>query len=141
MRADDEAAIAKLNDRFCYELDRGTPEGFAALFTDDVIYTHGARTSHGRAEVLAFARGRRADGPRTSRHFAAGLVITFEAEDRATGLSCCVTYAASMEPPIPTTAPALVADFADVYRKQDGVWRFAERHITPIFTPAPKPSP
>ena len=99
-RLADRLAIERLNQDFCHELDRGTPEGFAALFTLDTVYTRGERRSDGRAEVLAFARGRISGGPRTSRHFCSGLRIVFEGEERATGISCCVTYAASAVPPI-----------------------------------------
>jgi uncharacterized protein (TIGR02246 family) len=133
----DEQAISRLNERFCWELDRGTAEGFAALFTDDALYTNGTRVSRGRSEILAFAAGRRSGQPRTSRHFVSGLQITVQSEARATGLSCCMAFSAAAEPPVPSTLPALVADFFDVYRKVDGAWLFAERRITPIFTAAP----
>ena len=135
--AEDIILIQKLNDDFCYELDRGTPEGFAALFTEDVIYTRGDRKSYGRDEVLAFAIGRTAKGPRTARHIANGLRIEFENENNAKGLSCCVTFAASAEPPIQSTEAVLVADFHDTYKKTAGKWLFKERHIVAIFEKAP----
>lgn len=131
--AEDMIMIQKLNDDFCYELDRGTPEGFAALFTEDVIYTRGERKSFGRDEVLDFAKGRTAKGPRTARHIASGLRVQFEDETTATGLSCCVTFGASAKPPIPSTLPVLVADFHDIYKKVLGKWLFKERHIVAIF--------
>lgn len=137
-RFPDLLAIRGLNDDLCHELDRGTPEGFAALFTQDALYTHGPRRSVGRDEVLAFARSRRAAGPRTSRHVQSGLRITFEGDDRAHGVSCCTTFAASAEPPIASTAPVLVADFLDVYVREGGVWRVAQRDIVPVFTPEPR---
>ena len=132
----DIALIQKLNDDFCYELDRGTPEGFAVLFAEDVIYTRGERKSYGRDEVLAFSIGRTANGPRTARHIASGLRIEFEDENTAKGLSCCVTFAASDAPPIASTRPALVADFHDIYSKETGEWLIKERHIVAIFEPA-----
>ena len=130
--------IQALNDAFCYELDRGTPEGFAALFTDDARYTHGTRQSRGRAEVLAFARSRTSAGPRTSRHIQSGLRVTLQGATKATGISCCTTFAASADPPIATTLPTLIADFHDVYLLLEDGWRFAERHIVPIFVPDTK---
>jgi hypothetical protein len=133
---DDEQALARLNDQFCHELDRGTPEGFAALFTEDALYSNGPRISRGRLEILAFAVGRRSGGPRTSRHFASGLRVTLQGADRATGVSCCVAYSAAAEPPVASTAPSLIADFLDLYEKQNGVWLFAQRRIVPIFTAA-----
>ena len=134
-RASDRLAIARLNDAFCHELDRGSPEGFARLFTLDAIYTNGPRRSETRDGVLAFARSRIAAGPRTSRHLAGGLHITFEGTDTATGISCCMAFTASGVPPITAIIPPVVADFHDVYRRENGAWLFAERHILPIFKP------
>ena len=135
-RFGDLVAIERLTLAFCHELDRGTAEGFAALFVADAFYAHGARESHGRDAILAFARNRTASGPRTSRHVPAGLRIDFTGTDEATGISCCTTFAASAQPPVASTVPILVADFADRYRREDGGWRFIERRITPIFVPA-----
>jgi hypothetical protein len=136
-RPDDLLAIEQLNADFCFELDRGTPEGFAALFTAGAFYSHGARESRGRDEILAFARSRTANGPRTSRHIQSGLRITSDGLDRASGVSCCVTFAASAEPPIASTSVLLVADFHDRYVCEEDRWRIGERRIVPIFVPAP----
>lgn len=135
-RPEDEVAIARLNQRFCHALDRGTAADFAALFTEDATYSNGPRISQGSAAILAFATARR-DTPRTSRHFMSGLSVDFDLEDeqRATGISCCVAYSVGTEPPISSVIPTLIADFADIYRKENGVWLYAERRITPIFVP------
>lgn len=135
-RAEDEFAIARLNERFCHALDRGSPGDFAALFTDDALYSNGPRISQGSAAILTFATARR-ETPRTSRHFMSGLSVDFAPEDeqKATGISCCIAYSAATEPPIASVQPILIADFADKYRKQNGVWLYAERRIIPIFTP------
>jgi hypothetical protein len=133
-RFNDLLAIQKLNEDFCYELDRGTPENFAVLFTEAALYTHGPRTSNGRLEILTFAKSRRAAGPRTSRHLQSGLRIEFEGRGRARGVSCCTTFAASAHPPIASTLPILVADFHDLYALEGDRWLLAERNIVPIFT-------
>ena len=131
----DRTALVRLNEDFCFELDRGAPEDFAELFTGDAHYTHGVRESRGREAILAFARSRTAEGPRTSRHVQSGLRVSFDSETTAAGISCCVTWAASEPPPIADTAILLVADFHDRYVRANGRWLFAERHIVPIFTP------
>lgn len=135
-RIEDHMAIERLCADFAHELDRGTAEGFAALFTQDAIYTHGARILSGRDNLLQFAKNRLASGPRTSRHVITGLRIDFETEDRATGVSCCTTFSAAGEAPIASTIPAGVADFIDQYRRIDGVWLFAHRTIHPAFKAA-----
>ena len=60
-RADDRHMIAQLNDDFCHELDRGSAEGFVALFTPEALYTHGARVLRGTEQIREFTwdgRGR-----------------------------------------------------------------------------------
>ena len=136
MRIEDHLAIERLCADFAHELDRGTAEGFAALFVQDATYTHGTRVLNGRDALLQFAQNRFANGPRTSRHVVTGLRIDFEGEDSATGISCCTTFSAAGEAPIASTVPAIVADFVDVYRRVDGVWLFAERTIYPAFKAA-----
>lgn len=135
LAAADHAELMRLNESFCWELDRGTPEGFGAMFTEDAFYANGLRESRGRAEIIAFARSRSAHGPRTSRHVQSGLRLHRTGEDTAEGLSCCVTWAASALPPIADTAVLLVADFQDRYVRVDGRWLIVERRIVPIFTP------
>ena len=135
-RADDRRMIAQLNDDFCHELDRGSAEGFVALFTPEALYTHGARVLRGTEQILEFYVGRTREGPRTSRHMTSGLRIDFTGPAFARGLSVCMTFSAPGLPPIQSTVPAIVADFEDVYAFDSGRWRFAERHIQPQFRAA-----
>lgn len=131
-RLADRLAIAALNDDFAHFLDRGPVEAFVALFTEDVVYTNGARRLVGRDEMLAFFRAR-AQAGRVSRHLSSGLRIAFEGDDRAAGLSCWLTFAGEGALPIRPAEPFNVADIADVYRRTPEGWRIAERHITQVF--------
>lgn len=135
-RPADRQAIARLGDDFCHELDRGTVEGFAALFMPDALYTHGARILRGIEQIREFYSGRTRDGPRTSRHMVTGLRVDFTGEMSARGLSVCMTFSAPGLPPISSTVPAIVADFEDRYTFDGVRWRFAERHIHPMFRAA-----
>jgi uncharacterized protein (TIGR02246 family) len=135
-RLSDRLAIQQLNDDFCHELDRGDVDGFVALFTPDALYTNGPRVLRGAEQIRDFYLSRTRDGPRTSRHFATGLRIRFLNEQAAGGLSVCLTFSAPGRPPIESTVPAIVADFDDLYALRDGKWRFAERHIRPMFKAA-----
>jgi hypothetical protein len=135
-RPADRRAIEQLNEDFCHQLDRGDVDGFTALFTPDALYTNGPRVLHGEPQIRQFYMDRTRDGPRTSRHFTQGLRIEFTGESSARGLSAAFTFSACGSPPIESTVPAVVADFRDVY-VFDGVrWRFAERHIVPLFRAA-----
>jgi hypothetical protein len=129
----DRQAIARLNDDFCHELDRGTVAGWVALFTLDALYTFGPRVVRGTEQLREFYLGRTRDGPRTSRHMVTGLRVDFTSSTQARGLSVCMAFAASGLPPIQSTVPAVVADFEDVYALVDGRWLFAERLIRPLF--------
>lgn len=135
-------AIEDLNTAFTYHLDHNEVEPLVALFTDDVIYTHGSRRSVGREAVRALFAGRRDAGIRTARHVYSGLQVIIDAPDRARGTSVCVTFAYDGPPPVRGTIPHLVADFTDTYvRGGDGRWRIAERRIDRIFEAPDNPGP
>lgn len=136
-RLADRQAIAQLNNDFCHELDRGTAEGFVVLFTPDALYTNGPRILCGRNQIREFYLGRTRDGLRTSRHLTSGLRIEFTGDASARGLSACLTFSAPGSPPIESTTPSVVADFEDVYAFDGARWRFAERHIRPMFRVSP----
>jgi hypothetical protein len=132
-RLSDRQAITQLNNDFCQELDRGTVEGFLALFASDALYTNGPRILRGAEQIREFYIARTRDGPRTSRHLVSGLRIEFTGDRAARGLSACLTFSAPGLPPIESTTPAIVADFEDVYAFDGARWQFAERHIRPMF--------
>ncbi|MBN1240108.1 MAG: nuclear transport factor 2 family protein [Gammaproteobacteria bacterium] len=127
-------ALEDLNTAFTHYLDHNDVDSLVDLFTDDVLYTHGARRSEGRAEVERLFRNRAAAGPRTSRHMCSGLKLDIESRARASGNSVCMTFGQDGLPPLAPALPILVADFNDVYvRCGDGRWRIRERHIERIF--------
>ena len=126
--------IEVLNNQFCFFLDRSMNDKLLELFAEDAYYRHGDRVSQGRDEIAEVFAARVADAPRTARHVQTGLLIDLASEAQATGVSCCVTYAADAEPPIVGTEPLLVADFYDDYRKgDDGRWRISARNIKRVF--------
>lgn len=129
-----ELALRKLNADFCYYLDHLQTEQLANLFTEDALYTHGARESRGRDAIRTLFDSRNETGTRTSRHIQSGLRFEIHSEQSAQGNSVCITLVADRAPPIPHTTINLVADFTDVYTKnKDGEWRIQRRHIERIF--------
>ena len=126
--------IEVLNNQFCFFLDRCMNEELLDLFTVDAHYQHGDRVSRGRDEIAQVFAARVAGSPRTARHVQTGLLIQLQDARNATGVSCCVTYAADAVPPVSGTEPHLIADFNDKYTKgDDGQWRISARDITRIF--------
>jgi hypothetical protein len=141
-RLEIRVALEDLNTAFCYHLDHNEVDPLLELFTDDVYYTHAARSSRGKAELEQVFRSRSAKQVRTSRHLYSGLKLDIESPTRASGTSVCLTFGQYGEPPLSPAEPILVADFVDVYvRGADGKWRFAERHIKRIFQAAENVSP
>jgi ketosteroid isomerase-like protein len=134
-------ALEDLNAAFTHHLDHGEIAALLDLFTEDALYTHGARRSHGKSEIAALFDKRTAGGPRTSRHIYSGLRLSIDSADRASGHCVCLSFAQDGAPPLPAT-PFLVADFDDVYTLcDDGRWRFRERHITRVFVGSANPGP
>lgn len=134
-------ALEALNADFTYFLDHNDVDALVDLFCEDAIYTHGSRTSNGRAEIDALFRRRSSTRVRTARHLYSGLRLDIRSREAATGTSVCLTFAADGPPPHPPN-PLLVADFSDVYAIcSDGRWRFRERHIKRIFVDPAHPDP
>ena len=133
-RLEIELAIRAVNADFCFFLDHDEISQLADLFTDDALYTHGSRESHGRSAILELFAARGSAGTRTSRHLQSGLRLQIDSETSATGQSVCMTFGADQSAPIPSTEPHLIADFVDEYRHcADGRWRISRRHIERIF--------
>ncbi|MGI9204602.1 MAG: nuclear transport factor 2 family protein [Woeseiaceae bacterium] len=127
-------ALHELNADFCHYLDQRETDRFANLFTEDAIYTHGSRASHGRAAIHALFDKRNKAGTRTTRHLQTGLRIQLVDEYLAKGSSVCMTFAADATPPISHAVPHLIADFIDEYMLcEDMRWRISRRHIERIF--------
>lgn len=130
-----EVALRALNADFCYYLDHRETESLVDMFTEDAVYTHGTRSSQGRAAIKRLFVERNAPGTRTARHFQSGLRIQVLDERKARGQSVCLTFAADTLPPVAPATPTLVADFIDEYQYcSDGRWRICNRHIERIFT-------
>jgi len=141
-RLEIRVALEDLNTAFCYHLDHDEVEALLALFTDDVLYTHGPRRTNGKAELEQVFRSRTATAARTARHLYSGLKLEIESATRARGTCVCMTFAQAGTPPLAPAIPILVADFVDVYeRGADGRWRIRERHIHRIFVDSHQTAP
>jgi hypothetical protein len=134
--------LHELNAAFTYFLDHNRIEELVGLFTEDALYTHGARQSQGRAAIRELFTARAQAGERTCRHLSSGLMLQIGDEGSARGTSVVLTFACDGPPPVVPATPYLVADFEDVYRLcPDGKWRIAVRHIHRIFVAEGNPGP
>jgi len=133
-RIEIKLALQALNADFCFYLDHDKTSELADLFTEDALYTHGSRESHGRKAIFELFTTRSNTGTRTSRHLQSGLRLQIDSDTSAAGQSVCMTFGADQSVPITGTEPHLIADFVDEYRHcTDGRWRFSRRHIERIF--------
>ncbi|PRY41312.1 nuclear transport factor 2 family protein [Umezawaea tangerina] len=125
------AALADLNARFAWSLDRHRYEDLRDVLAPDVHYVGAGGELTGVEAVIASFRAR--TGPRTTRHGLGNLLLTPAGDGRVTALSSWHTFASNSAHPR-GVGLYQVADFADVYaRGGDGDWRIAERVIRPVF--------
>ena len=133
----DDLALRALNDAFIRHIDRDEVDALVALFTADALYVSGGRRVEGADELRAYFQARTAQGPRTSRHFYAGLHVTYPEPDLAHASSNWMSFAQNGTPPLSPPLPFLVADFEDVYVRSPDGWRIRQRRIVPVFRHAP----
>lgn len=132
------AELSMLVTALWYEIDHGDGSAASGFFTPDAELTFSRRTFRGTAEIDAVYRARTARGPRVSRHLLSNLHILRHEEGRAEAVSALVLYACDGEPPVPTTAPVLVADVYDRFVRAggsagEGHWLIASRRIENRF--------
>lgn len=125
------AALTDLNASFAWALDRQAWDLLGETLDAAVDYVSSGRALRGRDAVVASFR-RRPPG-RTTRHGLGNLLLTPADGGRVRGLGSWHTFARNGNPE-PGVPLFMVADFDDVYtRGDDGRWRIAARHITPVF--------
>ncbi len=119
MEAKDE--IRELTHRYCHGVVDGDADRIVELFCQDGVFRTHTLAPQGHAELLEFYSG--GVGGKTHKPFVQNHVIEFEDEERATG-RCSVEIRVWQDNEAYTQA----GHYHDRYRKEDGRWRFAERH-------------
>jgi|GEM_PF-1936292 len=122
-----------------FEIDHGDGSAASGFFTAAAELTFSRRTFRGTDEIDGVYSDRTARGPRVSRHLMSNFHILRYQTDLAEAVSALVLYAQDGEPPIPTTAPVLVADVFDRFVRvgepdgRGGRWLIAARRIENRF--------
>lgn len=127
-------AIEELNAHFAYCLDHADYQGLEDVFSADARYQSGEKELLGCAAIVSHFQSRSTLGARTTRHMGSSLRLRFETVDRARGHSVWLSFACNALAPIAQVTPFMVADFDDLYKRDEtGFWRVYERIITPVF--------
>ncbi|MFJ4654401.1 nuclear transport factor 2 family protein [Nocardia sp. NPDC088792] len=122
-----------------FEIDHGDGSAASGFFTADAELTFSRKTFRGTDEIDGVYRERTARGPRVSRHLMSNFHILRHDTDLVEAVSALVLYAQDGTPPIPATAPVLVADVFDRFTRvgtpdgEAGSWLIASRRIENRF--------
>ncbi|HWO58728.1 MAG TPA: nuclear transport factor 2 family protein [Umezawaea sp.] len=118
-----------------FEIDHGGGSAASGFFTADAELTFSRRTFRGTDEIDGVYRDRAARGPRVSRHVMANFHVLRHEAGVVDAVSVLVLHAHDGEPPVPTTAPVMVADVLDRFVRagEPGGWLIASRRIESRF--------
>ena len=113
--------IRELTARYCHAVVDGNAEAIVALFCEDGAFRAHTFSASGRSALMEFyAAG---VGKRTHKPFVQNHVIEL-VDDRHANGRCSVEIRVLQNGEAFTQA----GHYLDRYRKDDGRWRFAERH-------------
>lgn len=131
LSSDDRWAIAELNARFAWILDTREYELLGEIFTTDAHYVSIGREFRSAQEIIASFKAR--TEARTTRHGLGNLLLTERSDGTVGGRGSWHTWASHSASPEGPVEAYMVADFDDRYRREQDVWRIAQRVITPVF--------
>jgi 3-phenylpropionate/cinnamic acid dioxygenase small subunit len=125
-----ELEIRNLIARIALLADQGDLDEYAHHFTEDSVWGFPNAPRHGRADILAGAEARRADGltgPGSwSRHVITNISVRVDGPDDATADSYFMFVQNTSS--VPTILN--IGTYRDHFVCQGGTWRLARREIT-----------
>jgi uncharacterized protein (TIGR02246 family) len=120
-RLDAKDEIRELTARYCHAVVDGDADRIVELFCTDGIFRTQALAPEGHEELREFYKA--GVGGKTHKPFVQNHVIEFDDEKHASG-RCSVEIRVWQDGQAYTQA----GHYHDRYRREDGRWRFAERH-------------
>ncbi|MGI9616776.1 MAG: nuclear transport factor 2 family protein [Acidimicrobiales bacterium] len=121
--------IRELVVRYGMAVDDRDMVTVAAIFTEDAVFRHGddSIVNHGRQEIVDFYTDRlKAFG--ATYHYPHSHLIELDDADHASGVVC-----AHAELGIDGRTYITALRYHDQYRRDDGVWLFAERRLAMLY--------
>jgi uncharacterized protein (TIGR02246 family) len=128
-----DAAIREVLAGYCRCVDTFDDETLLELFTRDAEWLRpGKEPLRGRIEIAAFLRAR--DRGVTSRHIATNMVVDVEGPDQAQAVSYYTVLKSAPESAAEHAfVPAVMGEYHDVFRFDQGRWRIARRDTRHVF--------
>lgn len=131
-----ERDCERLTHRWCRYADTGAADRLGELFTENGVFEAPGMVLRGRGEIRAAFARRAAMTDLRSLHVAVVLDVEVDGDDGHGRVHLCLfrRWRESGEGgPVPTTVPALVAAYDDVYRRTAEGWRIARRVQDVVF--------
>lgn len=126
-RLEDRFAINDLVVAYATLLDDAQWEALGRLFTEDGVFASPNSTTSGRAAIIENFKVKHAPFPATW-HDPHGIAVEFDDDDHARGT--VIGYAELGQPGVTITTSIR---YQDDYRREDGAWRFAKRHVLSLY--------
>ena len=122
--------IEQLISEMLYRLDHNQADTTWELYTEDGVSV-GPMGDMDREAMKAWGAKRALQTDIVGRHFIGAIrLVAGEGADEVHGTVQYLTFRDTNEP---TTQPASVGEFREIYRRVDGEWRYARREIVPVF--------
>lgn len=128
--ANDRIEIHELYARYALYFDKGDPEGWASIFSEDGRFVLEDGEIVGRADLAVFAKGRMAQSPGI-RHYTTNVCIDATsrgAHGQAYVLVLCKQRGEELR-------LRTMGSYEDELVREDGRWRFALRRFSPWIVP------
>ena len=126
-RLEDRFAINDLVVAYATLLDDAQWDALGQLFTEDGVFASPNSTTSGRAAIVENFKVKHAPFPVTW-HDPHGIAVEFDDDDHARGTVIGYAELASAEATVVTSIR-----YQDDYRREDGRWRFAQRHVLSLY--------
>ena len=126
-RLEDRFAINDLVVTYATLLDDAQWDALGQLFTEDGVFASPNSTTTGRAAIVENFKVKHAPFPVTW-HDPHGIAVEFDDDDHARGTVIGYAELANADDTVVTSIR-----YQDDYRREDGRWRFARRHVLSLY--------
>jgi hypothetical protein len=133
MIQESKEAIARLMNEYCYRIDAGDLEGFAALFENGSFGILGdpAGSDIGKAAVLETLQNVILyDGKPRTKHVMSNVQIDVDESGNEASAQCYIIVFQAVPPDFPMQ-PIFGGHYRDRFVKRAEGWQFAQREISP----------